>query len=346
MLSQQQQAKAEQLLRLAILFRIDRAGERLGVIANGEDEAYITHVLNRMDVAEDLDPDENAEFLRLTDQGRRALGEMVSVFDRTLSFNVFARVAVGMGLEGDLANHDWDPRFGLPDDPATDEFIDLRLAVLTFFAETHPDGPQEFDPYLVVFLQKLVDGELTGKNFWRRMRTGVVFAEIQAIVESAYQWRTIGSDEEESAIMMRGLFAAGMVELRKREGDSCGECEAPQALYEEEARKAGRTHDSCPCCKHTFGPLPDEDLLGGCPRCAANIYRGDRACRGCGAHVNVSLPPGTVDTSVVTETVTETDEVWSNGYGSYGYVPIGYYDPYCYPADLFVTGLVVGAILF
>lgn len=353
--SPEQLRKRELLLRLAILYRIDRGQEKLGVIADTSDQAFINHVVNRMDSDDLLDPDAAGEYLRLTDKGRQALHEMVSVFDRTLQLNIFARVDIATNPpDGVLDEHGnvfmdlYDPRFGMPDDPATDRFIDMRLAMLTFLAETHDDGPQEFDPYLVVFLQKLIDGELVRANFWRDLRVGVIFTDIEAIVESAYQWRAIGDDEEDSIAKMRTLFSLGMAELRKREGEVCGnpECNVPLALYADAARERGEPHTACDCCGWAFGPPPDANLLGDCPRCQTPIYRGQHACRGCGAHVNVSLPPGTVSTERVTETVTETEEVWGHDYGYYGYTPVGYYDPYVYPGDLFLTGLVVGAILF
>lgn len=346
------------LARLAVLYRVQRDVEKIGVLANNTDQRFVEDVANRMLADGLLERDGTSEHMRLSQQGRKVLGEMVSVFDRTIQLNVFSRVYIGMDLsdsdtdsEGRVLPEVYDPRFGGPDDPTGDDCVDMRLAMLHYLAEIHPDGPQEFDPYAVVFLEKLMDGELESPTFWQNLRVGAVFRDIKDIIDTAKTWRSMHEDEDTAREYMDGLYRAGMIEMRKREGSVCSNCEAPLAIFEEETRARGETLDACPDCGHVFAPPQDEDVVGDCPACGVEIHRGQSQCYGCGARINYALPAGTVEHGTQTTTTvveaTEEDYAWSGGYAAYGYSPVCYYDPYGYPG-LFAAGglVVVGAILF
>lgn len=72
---------------------------------------------------------------------------------------------------------------------------------------------------------------------------------------------------------------------------------------------------------------------------------------GCGAHIDFSLPIGTVSTQTTEETVYETNDDENDYYGGvygcyYGYTPYGYYDPFYPAADALAFGFLCGAILF
>lgn len=347
------------LMRLAVLYRIHRNGEQLGIIADTDDQKWIEPLLSEMDVEDLLDPDEGGEFLRLTDHGREVLGRLAAMFDRVQQFQIFARVYLfvdpatkldGKGLvvaeaDGTVFWDAHDPRFGDPDEPTSDDCVDMRLAMLAFLAETCPDGPQEFDPHVLVFLEMLAMGEFNSPTFWQGMRTGSIFRRIDEIVKTAKTWQSVADDEVAATETMRGLYEIGLVELQKREGRHCPTCGGALALHDEEARAEGTTMTHCPIgsCGAEFPSTVDPDVAGDCPACGAEIRHGQTRCS-CGARINYALPPGTIRTSGET-TVETVTEVWETGY-DYGYTPVGYYDPWGPPVGLFATGFVLGAILF
>lgn len=354
----------EVLLRLAILCRIDRRQEELSVIPDTPDQQFVDDLVNKMNQEGLLhDPDGDGIGLSLTDKGRRVMSQAVSMFDRTRQFQIFARVKFvdleegTVNDEGELFDDLLDPRFGMPDEPVSDNTIDLRLAMIAFQADDHPDGPQEYDPWVIVFLQNMFNGDFERPDFWQNLRVGRSWEQIRDAVRTAKTWQSMADDEDTAREVMRNLYKWGMKELQKREGEVCS-CGAYLAIFaaDPECNIDGRkinvggrlTH--CPVCEKEFGDPPDQNIIGNCPRCQADIRRGQRVCT-CGAQIDASLPPGTIQQEpdrVTEHTVTTYDTapaVWGHPYGYYGYTPIGYYDPWGYPADLFMTALIIDAIL-
>ncbi len=311
----------EMLVLLAVLYRVDRTREKIGVLPNTQDQDFIEKTVTRMQVAGLLEQEPKAAHMRLTAKGKKILLDMIRIFDRTVQMNIFARVRIFDDLpedlvdeNGDVHGEKLDPRFGNPDEPTSENMVDIRLAMVHYLAENHPEKEQEVDPYLVVFLQKLTDGELAEENFWRRLSIGQVFRDIREIVDSAKTWRSMADDEGDARAIMQGLYQAGMLELQKREGDVCSACDANLALYAD----AIAEKDECPFCGRSFADkvveIPQED--------------------------------GFSDEEVVEETIiVEETTIWRE-YEDYGYRPVLYYDPYGYPDDMFLTGLFIGAVLF
>lgn len=217
----------------------------------------------------------------VTDKGRGVLRKIVEWYDHILQFEIFGAVLLTRNLTPDEAreddqflprNHIYDPRFLGPKEELTEEAEDLRIAMLTFLVDQnnqHGDDGQQtnLDPRRVVFVQKLIDGELRSPSFFFDLLVGTFFNEIEEIVNSAYQWMDIvdppqdpenpddvAAAEEEAVEIMRVLYSAGLLEQQKRDGNECSECGIPLGAFEADAKADGRTIDVCPECGADYRP--------------------------------------------------------------------------------------------
>ncbi|KKR86926.1 MAG: hypothetical protein UU48_C0006G0061 [Candidatus Uhrbacteria bacterium GW2011_GWF2_41_16] len=345
---------------LAILYRIAEFGEKMEIIhLNHEDGQFVEPILMQMNRDALLDLASDGLHWTITTQGREFLKKMVELTDRLLPFEIFNGVRMQRRLEnhehGDNPNfvYDdiYDPRFvkhGENDPTATD----MRIAMIEFMGMMHPDGAVEIDPNLVVFIQKLVDREFRGNDFWFKLRVGTFFKQIEEIVQSAYRIEDLlhppmNLNQDAATLIMQDLYTAGMIEQQKRDGTQCSHCGITLAIFEQEARKNGGELTYCPNpnCEASFEPPPVPSTEYECPNCGSGVSRNQRKCRGCGAYLNFGLFKGTVQENTVYKTVTEAVEtpVWGYGYEYYGYSPIGYYDPWN-PVDVFVTAALLSAI--
>lgn len=336
----------QEMIYMTVIYRLMERGEKMHIVDVGEDYAHIEKELTDM-LAKDYLKHEG-EYWAPTEKARRFRDQMVAMYDQVLHFEVFAHVDLTRSLteeEGErdeeglilhVFDHLHDPRFEPSDNSA-----DMRLAMLSFLSERMvSEGlvKEEVDPYRVVFLQKLADGELKSQDFWLMMRTGKFFREVQEIADSQYRWRDVSEDEEEAAWVMENIYTAGMLEQRKRDGYHCTRCESPLAIFEAHAQADGEGPlDHCPHCGADFSPPPPPPSAAEfeCPNCQADVNSSQHRCTGCGALLDFSLPPGSVKEETIRETTVETDEVyggWGYGgydyYGGYGYQPVGYYDPW------------------
>lgn len=255
--------------------------------------------------------DIKGKFWEITDKGRSILGKIVQMYDHALKFEIFSNVLLTRGLTEDEQQEDdeyavldyiYDPRFISEENDGAE---DLRIAMFTFLTE-QAESEQELDPHRIVFIQKLIDNELRSKTFFFDLLVGTFFSEIEKIVISAYQWRDIGGDEENSINIMRSLYTAGMLEQRKHDGQECSQCGIPLAIFELIAKDDGEELTNCPNpdCGESYEPRTITEM------------------------VDVEEP---AEYEEVTECLVdpyEYEDPWAYSYDYYDYEPYGYYDPW------------------
>lgn len=340
----------EELIQISVLYLALECGQKLPLTGEGAaDLQLIEGALALMHDKGLIRIDKNAWVV--TDDGRKKFGGVVKMCDNLMKFEIFGGVRLTRGLTAEecqdddplqCRDHVYDPRF-LPPGEEDPEAKDLRLAMITFLNEQMSEalGGQRIDPHRVVFLQKLASGRFPRKDFFFQLRLGTIFREVEQIVASAYQWRQIDPTSEENAIgVMRVLYTAGLLEQRKRDGNECGGCGIPLAVFELGAEQNGQKITRCPNPNCGADYNPPQALAGFmCPACNRDIVTGQSRCA-CGAIIDHSLAPGTVATETVAHTETVYETVWGHGYGYYGYTPYGYYSPW----DPFVDVLAFGCL--
>jgi hypothetical protein len=344
----------KEMAGLAVLYRISVVGEEIPLVTMGSDYDFIEILLSDMSSKSLLIPGKGAKGTRwvVAPKGQEAIRTAIRMYDHLLKFEIFAKIDITRSLGEGEAHPDnptqaydnvYDPRFGDPnqkDQPGNWE--DMRLAVMTFLS-TASEEVGELNPYKVVFLQKLAAGALMEKDFWFNLRLGTVFDGISAIVDSAIKWRDVAESEADAVNAMRLIYTAGMLEQRKRDGKECTNCGTPLAIYAAQAVAAGKTLDTCPNpeCQASFNPPPKTGLE--CPNCHSDIDPSQTICA-CGARLDYSLPPGTVQNRVVEEVVEETEVVWGTYYDPL-FVPYGYYDPWTWSVgDALAFGIVCAVL--
>jgi hypothetical protein len=292
-----------------------------------------------------IEPTEDDLEWQVTKQGRALLTTVVAMINAGLHFEVFAsynfEVAVPEEFykpySGDILDYTWDSRF----DPAIEGHKeDLRIAMMMWMAEKLKRGGEiknDLDPRRVVFLRHLSNGEFNedSENFFRETNFKKIFKETQDIVDAAYRWESLGDSKEEAFKAGQLLYTAGMLQLKKEEGASCGECDTPLALFGDATE--------CPVCSANLVAPEAEGADCECPNCHAAVRSDQPQCLKCGAIFDYRLPPGTVTEETTTTTVIEEED----DFGCYyGYQPYGWYDPYNPYVDAVAFGVVCGAILF
>src|SRR5690606_2374413 len=90
-----------------------------------------------------------------------------------------------------------------------------------------------------------------GKRFWTMLQYGGFFDEVEEIVNGVYQWRQIGSSEEDSSELMATLFKVGMNQNKKLQGDTCAGCGAPLGMFDDDL-------ENCPACNAFVGEVEEE----------------------------------------------------------------------------------------
>lgn len=354
----------DEAIQLAVLYRLLECGEVIPVFTAGTDYAFIEQHLDRMHLRDLLRIDGTKWVV--TKKGKETFATLVKMYDQVIKFEVFSAVNLVRELGSEecqvaaddasaeekwrtsllVLDYVYDPRF----QPSRDA-EDLRLAMITFMAESMQQRGElanGLDPHRVVFIQKLIDGKLRSKTFWADLRTKFL-TEIDEIVTSAYAWRDIANTEDQAAVVMEQLYRAGMLEQRKRDGNECSRCKIPLAVFALLAKEDGQPFDQCPNpeCQASFAPPPaaETGTRFECPNCRASIGLGQRYCT-CGARVDFSLPPGTVETSTVETTEVVEELAWGyDTYYTYEVVPYGYYTPWNPWADV-AAFCILAAVLW
>lgn len=332
-------------------------GERQGTIEIGGLTGIgpqLRTIMTRLYVADLVTYTPNETHYVLTDKGKAVLHSLVDLTAIALKHEVFAKFDLSMDLScapilaqpgqvGDIADPDnpgmvvplaFDPRFVQEGDaePAAGT-EDLRLAVIEWLNATLP--PDEvggrIDPRAVIFLQHIGSGryDVDSPAFWQSVADGTIAADIDAIIASAYKWTDIGGgDVELSRLRMTVLYKAGMAEMLRKKGDTCGGCKVPLGVIEDEQARYGKTVDDCPACGRHFGPPPAPKARSvqvseyECPNCNAAVSAGQSRCSGCSAGLDFPLPEGAIRRTTVTRREVTYQPVfgWRYAYG-YGYRP-------------------------
>lgn len=332
----------QEMTWLTILYRMLECKENIPIIVSDTVYEFIEKELEEMAVKELVEVDtDKAEYFP-TDNGKVVCKNLLGMYDQVLKFEVFSSVNLAQTLdtddideEGNIHPQLYDPRFQRPSSISEQDELgteDIRIAMMDFLStEMQTENP--LDPHRVVFLQMLSTGKLKGRDVWLSLDTGTVFDEVENIVSSAYQWEDASDNKEEARQTMIAIYTAGMLEQRKRDGQECSECGVPLAIFEMWAKEDGKTLEDCPNpeCHCTFKPTPPDYE---CPACGAGVTKGQSMCS-CGAILDFSLPPGTIQTEITGEKIIDNESIWSY---DYGYIPYGYYDPY----DPFVDAMAFG----
>lgn len=370
-MSTEQEAR-DQMTMTAILYRMAVVGEAIPVVIElRDDRKFVEKFLETMARKELVEIDAKNNRYSVTAKGREALTRIQKMTEVMRNLEVFAYVDITRRLqpnewlpaEGEnpedtnqVLDRIYDPRFPTVGEPGFESIEvlrtkteDLRLAMLSFLAYKNPNGQEtDCDPLMIIFLQKLIDGYFSGKDFWFKLQTAQYYREIEEIVESLYKWREIlgpGGSEDGAIDMMTIYYQAGMAESIKRAGHECSKCKTPLGMYEQLARDHKESFDACPICKVSYLPPPPPPAPKSeysCDNCGSGVSPKQFQCGHCGADLDFGLEPGQVFQETTTTTTTEYDTVWGPGYY---YTPY-YYDPFDPYLDGFTIGLVFGALLF
>lgn len=316
----------QNIASLAIMYAIKEQGKIVSTLLQGDD-TFLEPVLDLMSLKGLLDIGPSNTYV-VTKEGEALRGKMVAMYDQLLKFELFGAINTTLDLTDDNSSVAEDGSRVLYDDQLdpryieSPESVDLRLAMLDWFsqsAESKLDG-KAVDPYQVVFMQRLRAGYYKGDDFWFKLRLGLIYTEVQQIVETATKWQDLGANVTESSNVMNAIYTAGMSEQIKRDGDRC-ECGAYLGMFDYYAHKEGKTLDVCPACDKSYtAPIRAEAEY--CPNCNSDIQPRWRKCHGCGAKIDRSMAAGSVEEVTTSTTYTETVYVP----GAYGYDP--YYSPW------------------
>lgn len=338
---------------LTILYRMTQCGDVIPVLTEGTKYEFVEEDLGLMAARELLSINMDTHNYEVTDKGRDVCCQLLGVYDQVIKFEVFSSVNVAQSVpeedadeNGEVFPNLYDVRFQKPKTAAEQEELgteDLRIAMMEFLSEElgSEENPLKLNPYRIVFTQMLSTGRLKSDNVWFDLSAETFFDQVEEIVESQYKWVDVADSKEEARSVMQTIYTAGMVEDRKRAGNECSECGTPLALFEMWAEEDETTLKNCPLedCRAAFGPPPPDYE---CPLCQSGIYSGDISCRKCGATVDFSLPPGTIETETTEEAVYEEEPVWED---TYGYMPqYGYYDPWDPYRDAMAFGLMCAVL--
>lgn len=354
---------------LSILYRITECGDTLPIApetdVDRDREAFCGDEILAMRGLGYLDLSQDKTHYVASEKGRELVRALVGMCLQTRVFEVFGSVDIRFTLtdahgrawsDGSVDNafdNVYDPRFLAYDDLGreierpegrTEHVEDLRLAMVDWYAwKNRARMPDGVSLHRIVIIQKLADGEFRSDRFWFDLKHTHLDA-IEEIVRNAYQWRSLGNDAEEAAIVAQQIYTAGMVESRKRRSSECRACGTPLGMYEAQLH-AGEALTECPnpeCRKQFDDDGEAGESSGGeeCPQCGHAITFTDRHCAGCGADVDRSLAAGSVETT----TTPVVCDPWSHDPVYYGYAPVYYYDPWDPFADALVFGIVCAVL--
>ena len=316
------------MIRLSVIYRMVELGEKLSTIpGENRDADFIAPILDQMcnDGYLDASPEGHWE---VTPKGSEVLNRAVKALNAMEPFEILSAYNLEMALNDDeirgadddyqIVDKFYDPRFLGPDDDFTEQYVDLRIAMLTFLSEHQKEQAIKVDPHRIVFIRQLANGEFNRDDFWFYLRSGDYFTEVEEIVETAYRWTDLADNAADAKWYMEQIYKAAMVENIKRSGDECEKCGTPLGMFEYASRGNPVKLDECPECGHSF--LPPE-------------------------------PEGGEEEIVETVTTTTTEEVVDDGfddgyaYGGYYYEPCYYYDPYyMYATDVLATAIILDAV--
>jgi hypothetical protein len=340
----------KEMLALTIVYRMVECREKIPMLTMGTRWAHMDTVLSDMYNRDLIKPSDDNQTWRLDSKGQELLKKTCGMVDAGLGFEIFGSYNLSTAIDDSwwdpdgkqLHKHMWDPRF----DPAINEDQeDLRLAMMTWMGENlkrEGKASKSLDVRKVVYLRHLANGNYGDgtDSFLDPSRIRERFQEVEAIANAAYRWEDLADDKDTAFKLAGAIYTAGMLQLRKEEGTSCGDCGAPLVLFPNAKR-------SCPICKASFEPPPKEPSDYQCPKCSSEVQQHQSRCSGCGVRLDFRLPEGEEVTSTITETHVDYDVV----YGSYprgtyyGYVSCGWYDPWDPTLNALAFGILLGSVL-
>ncbi len=333
---------------LSVIYMMLEKGKKLPLVLEGDDQ-FVEPILEQMHEAGLLAVAKKDDEWIVTDKGRALRTQMVGMYDQMSQFEIFGAVNIERQLTseeeapedpGQVYDNALDPRFA--EDPSSK---DLRLGMIDFIGQYMAEKLEgkAIDPYAVVFMQKLADKEFDVDHLWFDLRVGALFKQVEEIVDSAYKWRDAASTEDNARAAMAAIYTAGLLEQRKREGNTCSSCGFYLAVYELKAARENQTLTECPCGAKFVPPAAESGEQ--CPNCGAVIGPRQRKCRGCGARIDRSLPEGTVSEETVVREEVVCSSPWGYDYDYYGYTPVvAYYDPWDPFVDLAAFSLLCFAL--
>lgn len=308
----------KEMLDTLILYRLKFGNEKIPVDTTRTNYAFIERDLNELFNADFIAMSSDDQYWQTASKGEEVLSKLRAMIAHAQAFEIFSDVdpfneqpeeSMHLAHVGQVRDDLFDFRFKNQLSPESEDFWDLRIAMMSHLAKM---SGQEFDPHRLVFVQKMMDGEFNSPpdQFWADLKLGKFFQEVEEVVTGAAKAEQLFKPEEVREVM-DGIYTAGMLEAQKRAGDQCGndDCGAALALYEQRAKQRGRTLDECPICGRDFTAVVDDDY-----------QRDDRD-----------------DDSEEELVIVST----------YAYDPFFYdpWDPYV-ASGVLVTGFCVGAILF
>jgi hypothetical protein len=252
--------EARDYIRLSIVYQIEK-NRGLDLIDTSGYRGVVEPEIHQMLIEGYIAVD--GDRYLLAHEGVKLRNKMLQALDQVRPFEVFANVRTDCELSphesGDgvqVFDDVFDPRFRAGTDGE-----DLRLCMYELFgAEAGKEG--KVNLHLIVFLQKLLDEEfLSPGNFWPNLKLGILNAEIDKIIASSVSLESLAPDDEDIAGV---IYTTGMIEARKRAGQTCSRCGIPLAIFEMMAEEEGRTLDCCPGCQASYlAPAVEEVVVEG-----------------------------------------------------------------------------------
>jgi hypothetical protein len=322
----------KEMLALTIAYRMAECHEVVPILTRGTRWELMDDVLQDMFNHDLIAPTQDQQRWTLDVKGRSLLSRVCAMVDAGLNFEIFESYNFSATIQDDwwnkegtqLQNHIWDVRF---DPNGTGQKEDLRIAMMTWMGEKlvrEGKSTTALDPRKVVYLRHLANGVYSDDTalFLRPSTIAERFQDVADIARSAYRWQDLADDPDAAFSIASTIYTAGMLELRKEEGVSCGGCGSPLALF--------KVDKKCPICEADFTPPKPEGDVFDCGKCGKQVGENDARCRCCGARLDFSLPEGTMVTKTSQETVIDYELYFDTAPRGayYGYVPQGWYDPW------------------
>lgn len=233
----------EEMIYATVIYRMAELGELIPYVTVGTDFEFIDAELHEMSrkglLKSELIQDEMQ--WQVTEKGLDLRNRLIQMFDQLINFEIFSNVNLAIDVpddffdeSGDIRADELDPRFYIPqchDDADAWQTEDLRLAMVEYMAQ---GMGKVLSSHRIVFLQMLIDGRLRDQNIWVDLKLSRPFNEIEEIVESAYKWTETADSVSDAADTMKGIYAAGMLEQRKRDAAAENDSQSDEEIVIEE----------------------------------------------------------------------------------------------------------------
>lgn len=369
------------MIRMVVVYRIKAKGDKLPIDVQQTDFEFVESVLDDMYQKDLLAQSEDQTHWILTEKGETVFNSLRELDDHASQFGIFGEVHIGQDVS-DLLDEDEeipdgidDPRFEIIEDQ-TDESMellqteDLRIALILFLneyaVELGDSDTPKVNPYQVVFARMLQEGKISGDDIWFNLRLGTFFNEVQEIVDSMYNWKSVTTNIHTQECE----FEEGKVQISAVEGESVT---IGQALFTDMEGTVIKSEVNGQITEVAIDSddegdeegeflvftieMTPESHVDACKVVMSNIFKAgmlqlqkeelqkeedeDDSDEG---DDEDEIIVETTTTTIIEEDIIE-DDIWGCG-GVYidPYDPYGYYDPYSPLADAIVFGACVGVL--